>query len=126
MKIKIDEVKNVSGNISVAFSTDFGGAVATWSADIPKVGEEYDVELEIDEKFVWGDNIDVSGDRFSLSIKDRVIFLTSSLVSMAEDGVAIIDINGTKALIELEGCLMRPPFFISLSFEKLTLYPTNL
>ncbi|WP_420231639.1 hypothetical protein ACN079_20765 [Pseudomonas sp. ABY48] len=126
MKIKIDEVKNVSGNISVAFSTDFGSAVAAWSASVPKVGEEHGVELEIDEEFVWGDNVDVSGDRFSLSIKDRGISLSASLVSMAEDGVAIIDINGTKIMIELEGCLMRPPFFISLSFEKLTFYPTNL
>ncbi|MGO4325379.1 hypothetical protein QMK47_25890 [Pseudomonas sp. P9_35] len=126
MKIKIDEVRSVSGNISVAFSTDFGSAVATWSADIPKVGEQHDVEFEIDEEFAWGNNVDVSGGRFSLSIKDRVIFLSASLVSMAEDGVAIIDINGTKTMIELEGCLMRPPFFISLSFEKLTLCPANL
>jgi hypothetical protein len=126
MKVKIDEVNNVSGNISVAFSTDFGNAIAAWSADIPKVGEEYDVELEIDEEFVWGDNIDIAGDHYSLSIKERVIFLSASLVSMAEDGVAIIDINGTKTMIELEGCLVQPPIFISLSFEKLTLYPTNL
>ncbi|MBV4496839.1 hypothetical protein HU715_015920 [Pseudomonas sp. SWRI12] len=126
MKIKIDEVKSVSGNISVAFSTDFGSAVATWSADIPKVGEEHDVELEIDEEFEWGNNVDVSGDRFSLNIKDGVIFLSASLISMADDGVAIIDINGTKTMIELEDCPMRPPLFISLNFGKLTLYPTNL
>ncbi|WP_144090991.1 hypothetical protein [Pseudomonas kilonensis] len=126
MKIKIDEVGSVSGNISVAFSTDFGSAVATWSANTPKVGEEHDVELEIDEEFVWGDNVDVSGDHYSLSIKDRVIFLSTSLVSIAENGVAIIDINGTKTMIELAGCLVRPPIFISLSFERLTLYPTNL
>lgn len=126
MKVKIDEVKNVSGKISVAFSTDFGSAIAAWSADIPKVGEEHDVELEIDEAFVWGDNVDVSGDHYSLSIKEGGIFLCASLVSMAEDGVAVIDINGTKTMIELEGCLVRPPIFISLSFEKLTLYPTNL
>lgn len=126
MKIKIDEVNSNSGNVSVAFSTDFGSAIAAWSADIPKVGEEYDVELEIDEEFVWGDNVDISGDHYSLSIKERIIFLCASLISMAEDGVAIIDIGGTKAMIELTGCLMRPPIFITLNFERLSLYPTNL
>ena len=80
------------------------------------------MKIKIDE---GGNNVGVSGGRFSLSIKDRVVFLSASLVSMAEDGIAIIDINGTKTMIELEGCLMRPPFFISLSFEKLTLCPAN-
>lgn len=126
MKVKIDEVKSFSGHISVAFSTEFGSAIAAWPADFPNVGEEYDVELEIDEEFVWGDNVAMSGDYYSLSTNERLISLSAYLVSMAEDGVALIDINGTKTMIELAGCLVRPPFFISLSFEKLTLYPTNL
>jgi hypothetical protein len=55
-----------------------------------------------------------------------VINLNAQLISIAEDETAIIDINGTKVMIDLTGCPSNPPRFIHLSFKGLNLYPIHL
>lgn len=124
MRIRVDEVNSTSGKIFIVCSTRFGAAVAVWQADIPRVGEEYDVELEIDGKFLWGSNASVSENYFSLSEQEDITVLSARLLSIDKDGVAVIEFDGAKAMIELAGPVPRPPFFIKLNVESLSVYPT--
>lgn len=124
MKIRVDEVKSINGETSIVFSTNVGTAVAVWQGEPPRIGEEHDVELGIDTEFQWGGNANVSESDYSLKVQGETIVLDACLLSIDEDGVAVIDLDGAKALIELTGPVPRPPFSIQLSFEGLNLYPT--
>jgi hypothetical protein len=126
MKVKINSVRKTGSQVHVTFSTAIGTGAAIWKDGTPEAGEEWEVELEINDKFVYGENTEDTNESYFLSMKKEVINLNARLISIAEDEIAIIDINGTKAMIDLVGCPSSPPSFIHLSFKSLNLYPVHL
>lgn len=126
MKVTVGKVKKHNGVIVVQFSTVIGSAFAIWEGAVPRVGESYDVELEINEQFVWGENAVISDGPLFLEVRGGSILLRACLMSIDEYGVGMIDIGGTKTMIELIGCALQPPIFLTLNFECLYFYPTNL
>ncbi|WP_434698964.1 hypothetical protein [Pseudomonas sp. D1-1] len=126
MKVKINSVRKTVSHLHVTFSTAIGTGAATWKDGIPAAGEKWEVELEIKDEFVYGENAKDANESYSLSMKKDVINLNAQLISITEDGTAIIDINGTKVMIDLIGCPSNPPRFIYLSFKGLNLYPVHL
>lgn len=56
MKITIGLVNLDAKEVLVGFSTSVEFATKVWRAAPPKVGDQYDVELDIDDEFVWGEN----------------------------------------------------------------------
>jgi hypothetical protein len=126
MKVKINSVRKSGSHVHVTFSTAIGTGAAIWKDGTPEAGEEWEVELEINDRFVYGENAEDTNESYFLSMKKEVINLNARLISIAEDEIAIIDINGTKAMIDLVGCPSSPPSFIRLSFRSLNLYPVHL
>jgi hypothetical protein len=126
MKVKIQTVRKTDNEVHVIFSTAIGTGAAIWKAAPPETGEEQEVELEINDEFVYGRNAKGARELYSLSMEKNTINLNAQLVSIEEDGIAVIDIKGTKVMIDLIGCPSNPPAFIHLSFESLNLYPVNL
>ncbi|WP_181919732.1 hypothetical protein [Alkalilimnicola ehrlichii] len=57
MKIKIRKVNKNDDGVQVYFSTSYGSSFAQWVGELPKYGEVYDVELDVDDDLVWGVNI---------------------------------------------------------------------
>ncbi|WP_434601940.1 hypothetical protein J3P91_23955 [Pseudomonas sp. Z4-7] len=110
----------------ITFSTAIGTGAATWKDGIPEAGEEWEVELEINDEFVYGENAKEVNESYSLSMEKEVVNLNARLISIAEDKIAILDINGTKVMIDLIDCPSNPPRFIHLSFKGLNLYPVHL
>jgi len=55
MEVRITDVRHeLSGNCVVAFDTYIGNAKATWSGEIPVMGREYAVEINVECKVTWG------------------------------------------------------------------------
>jgi hypothetical protein len=54
MEVILESVIIDKKQIIVYFSTNIGTATATWNAPTPITGEKHDVELDINDEFVWG------------------------------------------------------------------------
>lgn len=126
MKVKINSVRKSGSQVHVTFSTTIGTGAAIWKDGTPEAGEEWEVELEINDKFAHGKNAKNANESYSLSMEKEVIHLNARLISIAEGEIAIIDINGTKVMIDLVGRPLSPPSLIHLSFKSLNLYPVHL
>ena len=79
MKITIDVVTLVAKEVLVGFSTSVGFATAVLRAAPPKVGDQYDIELEVDDEFVWGENACSSlNNAHSIEVADGIATMTET------------------------------------------------
>jgi len=126
MKVEIKAVRKTENQVHVIFSTAIGNGAAIWKDGPPEIGEEWEVELEINDEFVYGENAKGAQEFYCLSMEKDTLNLNARLASIAEDGIAVIDIKETNVMIDLTGCSSNPPTFINLSFKSLNLYPVYL
>jgi hypothetical protein len=126
MIVEIVELFSVNGIPHVNFSTPIGDGIAAWVGRSPKVGQQCDVELDLDDVFYWGENIKPSIQGIGrIYSENNKIHLTAELASLDDDNCAVIRFNGSTALIELNGMPDHKPTFVDLEITKIFLYPTN-
>ena len=127
MKITIDLVILVAKEVLVGFSTSVGAAIAVWRAAPPKVGEQYDVELEIDDEFVWGENACSSlNNAHSIGVMGGIVTMTGTLISNDMEGGAVVDVGGSIIFIELIGCAEADSVFVDLKVKNINVFPTGI
>ncbi|MGF6223302.1 hypothetical protein [Pseudomonas frederiksbergensis] len=127
MKITIDLVILVAKEVLVGFSTSVGAAIAVWRAAPPEVGEQYDVELEIDDEFVWGENACSSlNNAHSIGVMDGIVTMTGTLISNDMEGGAVVDVGGSIIFIELIGCAEADSVFVDLKVKNINVFPTGI
>lgn len=127
MKITMDLVTLVAKEVLVGFSTNVGSATAVWRAAPPKVGEQYDVELEVDDEFVWGENACFSlNNAHSIGVMDGVVTMTGTLISNDMEGGAVVDVGGSIIFIELIGCAETDSVFVDLKVKNVNVFPTGV
>lgn len=127
MNVTINKMILIKNENFVEFSTVLGSAIAAWNAGTPKLGELYDVELEVMEEVVWGVNAHRAlKDVYSIEVANGFINLTGRIMSIDADGVAAVDLDGSVVLLEVVGFTGDIPVFVDLEFKKITLFPTGV
>ena len=127
MKITIDLVTLVAKEALVGFSTSVGFATAVWRAAPPKVGAQYDVELEVDDEFVWGENAYPSlNNAHSIEVADGIVTMTGKLISNDMEGGAVVDVGGSTILIDLIGCTENDSVLVDLKVKNINIFPTGI
>ena len=127
MKITIDLVNLIDKEVFVEFSTNVGFAVAVWRAAPPKVGDQYDVELEVEDEFVWGDNAYYSlNSAHTIEMADGIVTVTGTLISNDMEGGAVVDVGGAIILIELIGCGEIDSVLVDLKVKDVNVFPTGI
>lgn len=118
----------ISGKaINVSFSSPLGSAAAFWEGGAPEPGQEYDVELTLDEQFVWGHNIEPSRNNVaSIRMVEGAVCITARLVSIEADGIAVMDLAGSVVFAEVAGEMEPMPTFVSLRTQALSVCPTGI
>ncbi|WP_367372345.1 hypothetical protein [Pseudomonas lini] len=127
MKITIDLVTLAAREVLVGFSTNVGAATAVWRATPPKVGEQYDVELEVDDEFVWGENACSSlNNTHSIGVMDGTVTMTGTLISNDMEGGAVVDVGGSIIFIELIGCAEADSLLVDLNVKNINVFPAGI
>jgi hypothetical protein len=127
MKITIDLVTLAAKEVLVGFSTSVGFATAVWRAVPPKVGDQYDVELEVDDEFVWGENACSSlKNAHSIEVADGIVTMTGTLMSNDLEGGAVVDVGGSIILIDLIGCTEIDSVLVDLKVKNINVFPTGI
>ncbi|MEX3777149.1 hypothetical protein [Pseudomonas sp. MYb118] len=127
MEVVIGDVTSIGNEIVVGFSTSFGSGIGFWKGVAPAVNESHDVELEIGEAIVWGENGHFSLNNVCLiEMGSDSVKLTGRIVHIDDDGFAVLDVNGSVVLLEIIDFTGGIPVFVDLCIKKIDLYPTGV
>ncbi|MED0906486.1 hypothetical protein [Bacillus nitratireducens] len=78
--------------------------IAEWDGDKPEKSENYTVEIDIDDEFIWNTNIAFSDENANAIIQnDEGIKVITKLDYNSEDNLASLNIYDSVVLIDLEG-----------------------
>ncbi|HDT6507603.1 TPA: hypothetical protein QFV83_000888 [Klebsiella aerogenes] len=111
----------------VMFTSLLGNGVAIWVGELPQIGGCYHVELEVNDVFEWGENIDYVKEETSIirMIEDELLFI-AQVLSYEDDGVLTVSIGGEIIFLDV-----NPPPDISdyvsfsTSINNVSLYPVE-
>lgn len=129
MLVKIVTIlEEVPDGYKVILEINNQNIIAEWNGDKLAIDRVYDVELEIDENFTWGDNIILSTEnRSSIRQEDKHTTIVAKLDFNYEDNLASINMNESIILIELEGLQHNVSGkWVRLNCRKIKVYDTNL
>lgn len=127
MKIILTEA--INGNL-VAFESDLGHGLALWGSNDTILNKPYNVELEIDDLFVWDDNITLENKHnFDIKLDNNLMTFRTKVLSCADDGVLVMEL-GREDIVMIETSQTREIASSCVSFvtnpTNVTLYPIKL
>ncbi|MEV8209917.1 hypothetical protein AB0P40_32990 [Streptomyces sp. NPDC079189] len=131
MLIELVKVAKFPGSPWLAdVRTSFGHTAVRWCGDRAAEPGEYHVEWTIDEDIVWGQNAKLAvGIGPGLRTGGHCVVLRG-LLSLTEDGAAVLDLDGANILLDLADPLPEDiagtwvELFVDR--EKVSLYPYAL
>ncbi|MEX2975907.1 hypothetical protein AB4J97_03095 [Serratia fonticola] len=112
----------------VKFTSPLGHGMASWSGDMPVVGCNYNVEIDIDEHLEFGENLFSSGGNVSsVSVVNKKITFVAEVISYEDDGVLTVSLGGDIIFLEvsLPSVINGYVEFLT-SPDKVYLYPVDL
>lgn len=127
MKIQITHIHEHQNALHVTFHSLLGDGIAQWDGLAPNIGEDLDVELDMDEVFSWQTNIMLSSDRTpSISTLDSVTRIIAELIESTDDEFKALRLGNSIILIELDKPLPNKSGFVEVSTTKIRLYLTAI
>ena len=127
MNIKILEVEHSKNIKKVKFKTSIGIGVGVWEGQLPTKGTSIDIEIDIDDIFDWGENINTTNLNESIITIDGNLFnFVAEVISYETDSCLIVKLNKSIVLLDVENAPNNIQGWIEVKTENLKLYPTNL
>lgn len=124
METLIIAIQNPHKNM-VAFSCLHGTGVAEWIGVLPIVGGVYDVELQVNDAFIWGGNI-----RPSKKVEKKIEYLNGQTsifakkIALEDDGCLVLSLEGIF-FVDVAG--MSPDYegLVKLTVNTISLYSND-
>lgn len=112
---------------SVSFTCSLGAGVATWVGPPPHVGDQCDVEIEIDDVLTWGENLRAVDDAPKVGTHgDHMVFVASLILSDV-DHVVVAALGQDVLLLEVAGIAhVGEKIAFSTTASNVLLYPICL
>lgn len=127
MKIRIMEVLTLENTLCVTFVSPAGRGSAEWFGINPTVGEELDVEFNLDEVFLLGKNL-MSSCRESpfIDIVNGVKHITAEITKNTGEEWIALKLKDSLFVIELDEPLTQKTGFIEIIASRIQMHPTNI
>ncbi|MFD6973292.1 hypothetical protein [Streptomyces sp. NPDC059979] len=108
--------------------TPFGGTMVRWCGDQAAEPGAYHVEWTVDEDIVWGQNVKPAAESGpGVRSGGHCVVLRGRLLGPTEDGVAVLDLDGTLILLDVAEPLPEDAAHVWVELfierEKIALYP---
>ncbi|PFZ40682.1 hypothetical protein COL77_20695 [Bacillus wiedmannii] len=105
MNIKIVDISDkLLDGYKVLVQVDSNQFIAEWDRDKPEKYENYNVEIHIDDEFIWNTNITFSDKNANAIIQNsKGVKVIAKLDYNSEDNLATLNIYDSIILIDLEG-----------------------
>lgn len=127
MEMIVEKIIDEGDEICVFFSSEYGFLSALWEGDKPTTNEIYDVELEVDDDFVWEENIyKAMGNETRIELKGGVYTIYGRVINLEEDGCLSVSLGDSVILLDTENLPKYMSGLIECKAFKVKLYPTGL
>lgn len=129
MNVKITDIlENLLDKYNVVAQVDNNEFITEWDGDKPEKNENYDVEIDIDDEFIWDTNIVFSQEKSSAIIQnDEGIKIIAKLDYNSENNLAILKIYDSVVLIDLEGIEQNiSNEWVEMKCTSIKIYNTNI
>lgn len=121
MLIEISEIIETSPKTIVEFSTEVGKARGFWVGEIPIIGSDYFVEIDIDSTLSAGRHITQSSSKiFSINMLNNKVCFVGRLESLDADGFATVRCGDSIFSFLSEG--LEDSEFIDIRVDYITLF----
>lgn len=101
--------------------------MALWSDPAPEIGEDLDVEFELDEVFSWQKNIMPSIEKTpQITFTNDTHSIIGKLIQDGDDSCAALKLGDSIILIELDEPIRQELDLVELRVNTIHLYPTNV
>jgi hypothetical protein len=127
MKIHVQKVDTSSEDIIINFTSEYGDAEAFWGTKpIPKANTDYEVELDITDELVWGQDVKPSANKkFSILMQKDDITITGVLEKTYKGGMADFRFGKNLIQLELEGRNIPTGGFVTIKTTNIEMYEVN-
>jgi hypothetical protein len=129
MNVKIaDILENLLDKYKILVQVDNNEFIAEWGGDKPEENENYDVEIDIDDEFIWGTNIVFSDEKSSSIIQnDEGVKIIAKLDYNSEDNLATLKVYDSVVIIDVEGIEQDiSNEWVEVQCTSIKIYNTNL
>ena len=127
MNILITAAIPADDGLSVSFHSSAGSGTGLWIGITPKIGDELDVELDLEEIFSFGKNLMPSSRKTpSITVVNEVTHITAELIQDEDGECAALKFGNSIMLIELDEPLTQKVGFVDVTVSRIRLYPTNI
>ncbi|MDM5234880.1 hypothetical protein QUF83_01160 [Bacillus cereus] len=129
MNVKIvDILEKLLDGYKVLVQVTSNQFIAKWDGDKPEKNENYNVEIDIDDEFIWNTNIAFSDENANAIIQnDEGIKVIAKLEYNSEDNLASLNIYDSVVLIDLEGIEQDiANEWVEMQCTSIKLFNTNL
>lgn len=104
-------VKSTHDKILVEYSTPYEKGLSAFKGSPPKANQKLDVEINIDDEFIWGENLIPSTKNApSISFDLGFTYITGELIAIEDDGCGILRIGDAIILISIEQKKLSCPY----------------
>ena len=127
MKIMINALlEHDKENMIVHFLSDIGNSRALWIGKLPDVGSYYDIEMEISDILVWGENI-VPSIHTTWKIEDNgsEVIIIGQIMKVEEE-IVYLNLCNSIVLIEVIGTQYAEECFVKIKIKYPIIYNTNI
>lgn len=125
VRIHIDSTYYTHLGLVVNFKSTLGSASAAWTGPAPK-RSQYEVEINFDDHFIWGENMWSSSEAPSIKLlPNNGLSITAELLPYDNDGCAAIKLENSVILIDTSGMPKDPPKALRLEVAHISLYPVD-
>lgn len=112
----------------VEFSSALGSGAAIWVGMPPRQGNTYYVEIDIDDIFQWGKNINISmQENPKIDVVGNNLFFFGKIIAYEDDGLLAVKVGGDVIFLEVSdapGEGENVTFYTSIN--NVSLHPVNL
>lgn len=112
----------------VEFSSALGSGAAIWVGMPPRQGNTYYVEIDIDDIFQWGKNINISMQETSeIDVVGNNLLFFGKIIAYEDDGLLAVKVGGDIIFLEVSdapGEGENVTFYTSIN--NVSLHPVNL
>ncbi|MGN4426300.1 hypothetical protein ACTFQN_21280 [Bacillus cereus group sp. MYBK30-1] len=105
MNVKIVDIsEKLLDGYKVLVQVDSNQFITEWDGDKAAKNESYNVEIDIDDEFIWNTNIAFSDENANAIIQnDEGIKVIAKLDYNSEDNLATLNMYDSVVLIDIEG-----------------------
>ncbi len=130
MKIIVKRIiERSKDRILIWFETKFGSGAAKWDGETPNVGSKYFVEFNINDKLLWGENINkITENKPLIDYQRNNLIIHGKIDQIYDDGVIVISLSpASSIMLDVKKTdLIKVGDFIEIMASKVTLYNSNI